>query len=444
MPGKNRVVWSEGLFLRPQHFQQQDRFTEHYVEHRAGSLRSYPWGFTELKINQDLLSVGKVAILAARGVFPDGTPFNIPEDDAAPAALDVLEGHRGALVYLALPVRQAGAPEVAPTNSEQAGLARYNIRELETRDTSGLSNSSAVLQVGSLRTRLLTDQDPRNEYACVGIAQIVECRADKRVLLEERYIPPLLDVQASQRVSGFVTELQGLLHHRAEALAARVSDAGKGVGEMADFLLLQLVNRHGPVMAHQAQGHLFHPEDFFRLMLELAGEIATFTSPTRRPARLPSYRHDDLRSALEPLMAALRDSLSMVMEQTAVPIALKEGAYSMRSGKVPDLSLLEKANFVLAVAAQLPADELQSRVPMLFKIGSSEEIAQLVNQQLPGIKIRPLPVAPRQIPFHAGNVYFELDRYGDLWAGLKKSGRIVIHVGGNFPGLAIELWAIKG
>ena len=34
----NRVVWKEGTFLRPQHFQQHDRYLESLVEARAGGL----------------------------------------------------------------------------------------------------------------------------------------------------------------------------------------------------------------------------------------------------------------------------------------------------------------------------------------------------------------------------------------------------------------------
>ena len=56
MSWNNKIVWSEGLFLRPQHFQQQDRYHEQYVEQRAGRLRSYPWGFTELKIDHRMLA----------------------------------------------------------------------------------------------------------------------------------------------------------------------------------------------------------------------------------------------------------------------------------------------------------------------------------------------------------------------------------------------------
>ena len=40
MSDKNRVVWSEGLFLRPQHFQQQERYLEACLQGRAGALRA--------------------------------------------------------------------------------------------------------------------------------------------------------------------------------------------------------------------------------------------------------------------------------------------------------------------------------------------------------------------------------------------------------------------
>lgn len=447
MPGKNKIIWSEGLFLRPQHFQQQDRFTEHYVEHRTGNLRSYPWGFTELKLDQDLLAVGKLALVAAKGVFPDGTPFSIPEDDDPPPALEVDESHRGSMVYLALPLREEGAVEVAVPGVEVTGLPRYQVRELEARDTSGFSDSKAEVQIGSLRLRLLSDKDPRNEYACLGVAQVVECRPDKKVALEARYIPPVLDVQASQRAAGMLSELQGLLFSRAEALARVVAGAGKGgVSEVSDFMLLQVANGYHALVTHLAAGHQLHPEAFYALLVQLGGELATFRSATRRPPKFPNYRHDDLRNCLEPVMALVDEWLATTGVQNVVPIALKlaDKAPDYRSGKIPEPGLVDSASFVLAVSADMPADELQRRVPVLFKIASGEEIGQLVQLQLPGIQIRPLPAAPRQIPFHAGNAYFELDRYGPHWPGLKKSYRIAVHVGGNFPGLAVELWAIRG
>jgi type VI secretion system protein ImpJ len=444
MSWKNKVIWSEGLFLQPQHFQQQDRYSESYVEGRSGSLRSYAWGFTELTIDKDLLSVGKLAISSARGVFPDGTPFNIPDDDNPPPPLDIEESHRDSVIYIGLSTRRAGATEIANGEGDDEGLMRYEVREHEAKDVSAVTQQTVPMRVATLRTRFLTEKDERSDYTCMGVAHAIEVKVDKQVLLEDSYVPPLLSVQANRQLAGFLSELQGLLHHRGEALAGRVSDSGKGgAAEIADFLLLQLTNEWEPFIAHYAAGHLLHPEELFRQLLRINGNLATFTSSTKRPGDPPAYRHDDLRASFAPLMASLRESLSMVIEQSAIPIPLKERSFGIRVGKIADQSLIKDASFVLAASANIPVEELQRMLPAQMKIGSVENIRELVTVQMPGIGLRPLPVAPRQIPFHAGNVYFELDKSSEYWGSLENSGGFAMHVGGEVPGLNLEFWAIR-
>ncbi len=94
----DKVVWSEGMFLRPQHFQQHDRYIENRIQERCANLCPYAWGLTELKIDEDLLSLGKFALTACRGILPDGTPLAIREDDGAPAVLDVPKEAKNAVV----------------------------------------------------------------------------------------------------------------------------------------------------------------------------------------------------------------------------------------------------------------------------------------------------------------------------------------------------------
>jgi type VI secretion system protein ImpJ len=278
----------------------------------------------------------------------------------------------------------------------------------------------------------------------MGIAHVVEVRSDKQVLLEEAFIPPLLNVHASPRLAGFLSELQGLLHHRGQALAGRVSESGKGgSAEIADFLLLQLTNEWEPVATHYAAGHLIHPEELYRQLLRINGNLATFSAADKRPGEAAKYRHDNLQSSFLPLMASIRTALSTVIEQSAIPIPLVERRFGIRVGSIADQSLLKDASFVLAVSADMPPEELQRMLPAMMKIGSVENIRELVNVQLPGIAIRPLPVAPRQIPFHAGNLYFELDRSSEYWSALDKSGGFAMHIGGEFPGLNLEFWAIR-
>ena len=133
----------------------------------------------------------------------------------------------------------------------------------------------------------------------------------------------------------------------------------------------------------------------------------------------------------------------MVLEQSAISIELQDRKYGVRVAVIPDQELLKTAHFVLAVNAQLPVEALRTRFPAQVKIGSVEHIRDLVNLALPGIPLNSLPVAPRQIPFHAGFSYFELERGGEIWKQLERSGGLAMHVAGEFPGLELEFWAIR-
>jgi type VI secretion system protein ImpJ len=77
------------------------------------------------------------------------------------------------------------------------------------------------------------------------------------------------------------------------------------------------------------------------------------------------------------------------------------------------------------------------------KIGPVEKLRDLVNLHLPGVGLRPLPVAPRQLPYNAGYNYFELDTTHDLWKQLDRSGGMGMHIAGEFPDLKLEFWAIR-
>jgi type VI secretion system protein ImpJ len=443
MSVNSKVIWSEGLFLQPQHFQQQDRYFERYVESRCAGLVSHSWGLLDLEIERDFLSIGKLGLRRGAGVFPDGTPFRMPDDDPLPQPIDIGEQVRDQVVYLSVPLRRGDGLD-AERGAGADGLARHAVTEVETRDASSGSSGSAVLEVGALRSRLLLAGELTQAYACIPLAHVVECRADRRVVLEERFIPTVLHTKAAVRLATFATELLGLLHQRGEALSSRVTATSRAAAaEIADFLMLQAINRHEPVLAHCADAGLVHPEALFSLCVAMAGELATFTTASKRPPALAPYRHDRLRESFEPVMAALRASLSVVLEQAAIPIPIEARRFGISVATVGDRALYSTAVFILAARGDLPAEELRRRFPTQIKIGPVEKIRDLVNLQLPGVPVHAVPVAPRQIPFHAGFVYFELDQTNELWAQLKTSGGLSIFVAGEFPGLAMELWAIR-
>jgi len=442
MSWESKVIWSEGMFLQPQHFQQHDRYLERLIEARARPTLPYGWGFSTLELDEAALAMGKIVIATASGLLPDGTPFDFPSTHLPPAPLDIPPDTRDRLVMLAVPLTRRGGRDAELNEPEPGSLARFHVAKVDVPDVTDAG--SAPIQVGQLRLRLLLESEATDAYACIGVARVIERRADNTLLLDRQYIPPTLATRCSRPLTACCDELHGLLHQRGEELAAQLGQPGHGgVAEIADFLLLQTVNRYQPLFAHLCQVAPLHPERLFTAMLALAGDLATFSRENRRVPAYREYRHDDLEHSYAPLLADLRASLSMVLHRSAVAIPLQDKKYGVRIAVLPDRTLLHGASFVLAVNAQMPSETLRARFPGHVKIGPVERLRDLVNLALPGIALRSMPVAPRQIPYHAGFNYFELERSGELWAQLERSGGLAMHIAGDFPGLELEFWGIK-
>ncbi len=45
MTWRSKVVWSQGMFLQPHHFQQEARHVEHVIDLRVRAAAPHAWGF---------------------------------------------------------------------------------------------------------------------------------------------------------------------------------------------------------------------------------------------------------------------------------------------------------------------------------------------------------------------------------------------------------------
>jgi type VI secretion system protein ImpJ len=431
------------MFLQPQHFQQQDRYFEQLVKSRVAPLQAYFWGFSRVELDESALLLGKVRLNSARGIMPDGTPFDFPVDGSALPPLDIPADARNERVFLALSMHRPGGEESDWTRANP--LNRYALSEAVVPDSNSGSDREASLELGALKLGLILERDASDAYTRLGSVRIIERRPDNQIVLDKTYIPPCLDTLDNLVLNANLREILGLLRQRSEIMAKRLGQPGRGgVAEIAEFLLLQTINRYVSLFSHFSGCAALHPERLFAQCLQLAGDLATFTREERRPPDFPAYEHDDLARCFQPLLEELRRSLSMVLEQNAIPIDLKEHKYGVRVAIIPDLELIRDAGFVLAVNAQMPPETLRTRFLSQTKLGPVERIRDLVNLALPGIALRVLPVAPRQIPYHANFHYFELDKNSELWKQLEKSGGLALHISGDFPGLELEMWAIRG
>src|SRR5260370_1657351 len=108
-----KVVWSEGLFLRPHHLQQTDRYLEHLVENRARHISPYPWGFSYLELDRDLAQQSKLSVRRAAGIMPDGTSFDVPGDSPIPEPIDVPDSAATPIPWISMPAAAPSPPEAS-------------------------------------------------------------------------------------------------------------------------------------------------------------------------------------------------------------------------------------------------------------------------------------------------------------------------------------------
>lgn len=441
MAWEKRVVWTEGMMLQPHHFQQQSRYHEAQLRQAVNACMPYPWGLLTVEIEQSLLKSGKFGINRAEGVFNDGSLFSIPETDKLPKAIDIDPSHLNATLYLALPIRRQGNNEI---NREQASAGRYQLAEQEIRDVSGLTNNKAFVEVAGLNCSLRTSLQDNSEFVCLALAKVDDVSPNGNVSLSADFLAPSLNCRTSAYLSHFISELVNLTQHRIKSLASRVSVAGKSTNsEITDFMMLQTLNRHLPMLRYMDNADSITPFYLYEKWVSLIGDMSTIIQADKMVPVLPHYQHQQLNDVFPALIEQLRKLFSVVLEQNSVNIPLQEKKFGVRVGNVADRTLFSSASFILAVSADIPADNIRQFFPQQVKIGPVESIKELVNLQLPGVQVTPLAAAPREIPYQRHYVYFELVQTGDTWQALASSGGIACHIGTNFPNLTMELWAIR-
>ena len=439
----DKVVWSEGMFLQPQHFQQQQRYQHAQLVQGLQALQAHVWGFTALKVDQAQLAKGCIQLVECAGILPDGTIFDLDSQDLARARFLVPEGAHELDVVLALPMLGISNTEVTREIGPDS-LSRYYLVETSTLDSSADDSAEATLQLAKLNLILACKQDVVRSHVYLDIVRVTERSPSGQVSLNDAFIPPVLNWRLAQRLVGFVDDCLSLVKQRGYMLATNMGVPGLGgVAEVQHFLMLQTINRAELILRHLTSYPGLHPEVLYRELLGLVGELAIFSEGRKRPKSYPTYRHDRLVDCFTPIMDDLAYILSAQAGTDVIPLALIDREHGIRFAAVLDSSLYGAARFVLAVRAQVPDEELRKVFPSRLKIGPAERVADLVDLQLPGLNISVLPAAPRELPYYAGFSYFELQSDHSLWEELNTSTGFGLHLAGDFPGLQLAFWAIK-
>jgi len=443
MVTSGRVAWREGLFLRQQHFQQQDRHIDALIAAHGRSGGPFRWGLVDLAINRDLAALGKFAVERLVGILPDGLPFSIPGDLAPPPPIDVPADARNLLIQLTLPAHLVGSVEYRAREDGAAAAVRFLVDEEEIADAFAEERTREPIEIGRPNLAFGMTRDQTYGRIVLGLARVRETSSGA-LLFDERYIPPALDIRSAPRLAGSLSDIIGRAGQRIDELALRAVEASDGGSEtFANFLLLQALNRWQGQLRHFANVPMIHPERLYEAFLGMAGELATLTHPERRPPPFPPYDHEQLQETFEPVVDAIQAALSAVYDRAAIQLPLQQAGPGAYTSRITDPTLFQNGYFYLAVSARLSLDDVRARFPSIAKIGPVQKMRQIVDSALAGIPLRHTPTPPPQIRSIPGYVYFELDRSSPDWAAFTSAPALGLHIAGDWPDLRMELWCVK-
>lgn len=439
-----RVVWSEGMHLGPHHFQAQSRYFEDSIHWATTSLWFAPYGLIGCAMDSEALRNGTLSIVHARGLFPDGLAFNMPECDVLPAARNIVDlispVRDAATVLLGIPQRKPDGLNVVEAESQVNG-ARYTaeVRSLHDENT---GRDEKPVKLGRKNMRLLLDDEVSEDTVALPVARVKRDGAGHFVF-DPDFVAPCLNIDSSDRLMEMLRRLIEILEEKSTTLAQPEGTGARGFSqqELAKFWLLHSVNSSLAPLRHLYFAKRGHPEELYLVLARLAGALCTFGLDSD-PRKLPLYSHDNLTECFSALDQHIRAHLETMIPTNVISIVLEAVDDYFYSGAVADQRCFGRSRWVFGMEASVGEADLISKAPQLVKICSQAFIGKLVQKALPGLTLMHQPAPPPAISPRVETQYFAINKAGPCWDHIEATRSVGVYVPGELTNPRIELFII--
>ncbi len=447
MTKAHRILWGEGVFLRPQHFQQQDLHMDTRLRQCMGLVHAHPWGIRAVDVDRDILATGVVRLNRLEVAFQDGTFLDAPHGEPLPLARnlnDIPNLGVEVLVYACLPLLNGYGGNCGEPGEATHRPVRYLTERIQAPDlyTAALESEIAALKVN---VRLLMDVENRDGNLSVPLLRLLKSPTGVWSV-DDAYIPPLLEIQGAPPVQAMLRRLVDILLIKSQALTASHRERVKsiveyGTSDIASFWLLHTVNRNFPLLNHLLQFPQAHPEEIYKDLAQLAGELITFSSSLGLND-IPPYKHEGLTETFQRFDTLIRQLLETVISSRYAVIPLVSTRPSFFVGRLESDHLTENTDYYLSVSSEHPAAQIIEAIPLKLKIGSPDDVEKILNSAMAGVRLNHVTQTPAAVPVRIGNHYFELDPHGTIYDRMIKSRSVCIYAPKVLPEMKFELIAV--
>lgn len=446
-----KILWGEGLFLRPQHFQLQDAYHEQRLNHTIRSTIPFAYGIQNIQFDEAQLHTHILALESISMIWQDGEIYQAPTRDLLPepVLLDELNLRGEILVYLALPIVQANKKNVSAENSAQFG--RYHSYLTSTHD---LFTDATAADITLLRRRaefrlLEANVEPNQEldgFLYLALAKIKR-QSSGQFEFDRHFIPPILHIESSENLISSLKRSLNVIKAKIKTIQSNNRENEQKLiefrsGDIVSFWLVNALNTAHATLNHLLQYPHIHPERLFFELLRLTGSLLTF-STAHEVDHLPRYQHHNLQESFSQLDVILRELLDTIISNRYISISLKETRPSYWVGSLETDKITRDTRLYVSVSSSMmQTHELIQIVPLRFKVGSTIDVEQRVVAALPAIPLHHLMQVPTAIPVRSGVSYFEIEPHHELYQQMLSSETICIYVPSGFQDISIELIAV--
>ena len=438
---QKQVVWKEGIFISPQHFQQQALHFKSYIHNYASTVGyTKHYGLGDITVNTDLLKMGKIAISDCFGLFPDGHYFHLDEE----IVIDVPQDAVKKTLYLLIPIALKGAPAYGQSADE---ATRFICQTMTSYNNSSQESDSLEIEVARDNVGLSIGETDMAGYMSFPIARILETRESGEIVFDSSFVPACIHFQASIYLSDKVKMLQSLIQNRADEVNKRIAAGQQNKSEQTlykDYLWLQTLNRWLPWAAWIQHDLQYPTHQLYRDLCTLSADISGLTPEL--PDSFPELNYDQLYQVFSPIFMKLRDQLSLVLQDSVVEYRWDRELFDKRRLlrtiiQNPDAMLTRR--FVMSVESSLDTETLAQTIPQSITMAGKSNIVELVRNAMSGVEVKHLAVAPNELKPKASAAYFEINIHHQLWQDMLQKGETLhMHVNTRVPDLDVILYAI--
>ena len=430
------IYWNEGLFLRPHHFQANDRFQSIQQNYPVQLLSGRAVGIGLLEIDPDALANHIFRIKTLKAMLPDGTIADFPGESSTATNnfKAVLDRDSSVTFLLGIPILSLGRA------NSQTGAANPNSRnqvEAITVEDENDGQRPEEILVKSLNFRLLTQDDKTDGMALVPLARVVRSnRPDGAPQLDPDFYPPMFLANGyAPLADNIIQYILNRVGRKSTGVATQLKAGGLGMGAREPLLFSQLncLNTAQAALQSLANNISTTIGDLYLELCRVVGALAVYGT-TRLLPSLPVLDVLEPHKTFVPLRRLIDEYLDLIVEPEFKDRPFIGAGLRMQVTLEPSWIQPDWGIFI-GVQSELPTEEVVRIITqpgvLDMKVGSADQADAFYRAGKAGLVFTPIKTPPRVLP--PGVTYFQLskDLTGSEWGDVKRTLSLAIRFNEN-------------